>query len=141
MDAAPLGQTVRRCSSDVEWGLRVRRCIAAATRGPRRCPRAIPFVARGTEFAPGGSWLRGACQDGSNQVQPSSSQSQDLIPGAANQHVVPGQYIVVFKRGVANSHALAQTLLAAHGGSLRQAYASALKGFAARLPDAAVGAL
>jgi len=62
MDGAPLGQTVRRCGSDVEWGLRVRRCIAAATRGPRRCPRAIPFVARGTEFAPGGSWLRGASQ-------------------------------------------------------------------------------
>jgi len=85
--------------------------------------------------------LMAACQDGSNPVQPSSSHSQDLTPDAANQHVVPGQYIVVFKRGVANSHALAQTLLAAHGGSLRQAYASALKGFAARLPDAAVGAL
>jgi len=54
---------------------------------------------------------------------------------------VPGQYIVVFKDAVADPRGLARTLVTAHAGSLRHAYASALKGFAARLPDAAVVAL
>ncbi len=85
--------------------------------------------------------LMAACQDGSNPVQPSASPSQDLALSAGNAHVVPGQYIVVFKRGVANPRALAQTLVTAHGGSLRRTYTSALKGFAANLSDAAVGRL
>ena len=82
-----------------------------------------------------------ACQDGSNPLQPRSTLSQDLSLDAGSPHAVPGQYIVVFKRGVANPGALARTLVTVHGGSLRHTYATALKGFAARLSDAAVAAL
>jgi len=53
----------------------------------------------------------------------------------------PGQYIVVFRDGVADPATLAQSLLRAHGGSLRHTYTSALKGFAASLPEAAVAGL
>src|SRR3989442_13234913 len=49
-----------------------------------------------------------------------------------------GQYIVVFRDGVADPATLAQSLVSAPGGSLRHTYASALKGFAASLPEAAV---
>jgi len=52
-----------------------------------------------------------------------------------------GQYIVVFRDGVADPATLAQSLVSAHGGSLRHTYASALKGFAASLPEAAVAGL
>ena len=59
----------------------------------------------------------------------------------ASRRTVPGQYIVVFKRGVAHPDALARTLVGSHGGLLRHTYTTALKGFAARLSDAAVAAL
>jgi len=39
MDAAPLGQTVRRCGSDVEWGLHVRRRIADDDAWPQAVPK------------------------------------------------------------------------------------------------------
>src|SRR3989442_9375725 len=92
-------------------------------------------------FALGAAWLVVACQAGSNPLQPRSTLSQDLSLDAGSPHAVPGQYIVVFKRGVANPGALARTLVTVHGGSLRHTYATALKGFAARLSDAAVAAL
>src|SRR2546425_13213723 len=52
-----------------------------------------------------------------------------------------GQYIVVFRDGVADPATLAQSLVSAQGGSLRHTYTSALKGFAASLPEAAVARL
>src|SRR2546425_3887567 len=52
-----------------------------------------------------------------------------------------GQYIVVFRDGVADPATLAQSLVSAQGGSLRHTYTSALKGFAASLPEAAVAGL
>jgi len=61
--------------------------------------------------------------------------------GSRSSQVVPGQYVVVFKRDVNDPDASARTLVALYGGSLRHTYTSALKGFAARLPDAAVAAL
>src|SRR5437867_8166682 len=92
-------------------------------------------------FALVAACLVAACQDGSNPVQPSASPSQDLALSAGSLHAVPGRYIVVFQRGVANPAALARTLVTASGGSLQHTYASALKGFAARLSDGAVAAL
>ncbi|OLB11988.1 MAG: hypothetical protein AUH07_08790 [Gemmatimonadetes bacterium 13_2_20CM_70_9] len=78
-----------------------------------------------------------ACQETSNPTGPEVSRLRTAAPAEP----VPGQYIVVFKDAVADPRGLARTLVTAHAGSLRHAYASALKGFAARLPDAAVVAL
>jgi len=55
--------------------------------------------------------------------------------------VVPGQYIVVFREGVADPRGLSTRMAKAHGGTLRFTYTSALQGFAARLNDDAVRAL
>ncbi len=54
---------------------------------------------------------------------------------------IDNQYIVVFKREVADSAALAVQLAQQQGGRLLHSYSHALKGFAARLPAAAVAAL
>ena len=55
--------------------------------------------------------------------------------------VVPGQYIVVFHDDVADPRGRANVLARQHGFALRQTYAFALKGFAARMPAPAVQAL
>ncbi len=55
--------------------------------------------------------------------------------------VIRGQYIVVFRDTVADPAGLARAIVNAQGGTLLHSYASALQGFAARLPDAAVTAL
>jgi subtilisin family serine protease len=74
--------------------------------------------------------------------EPSADEpSTDLARQSVNPQAVPGQYIVVFTDAVADPAGLARALVAVHGGALRHAYASALKGFAARLPDQAVAAL
>ncbi len=52
-----------------------------------------------------------------------------------------GQYIVVFQNSVADPAGLARQLVRTHGGSLSFTYTSAIKGFAAKLPAAAVQAL
>src|SRR6266542_6538652 len=78
-----------------------------------------------------------ACQDAPNPTQPRS----DAFAAPAAGQPVPGQYIVVFQDAVADPAGLAQKLVAARGGSLLHTYAHALKGFAARLPAAAVEAL
>ena len=54
---------------------------------------------------------------------------------------IPGQYIVVFRDGVANIPGLANGLAAAHGGEVRFVYEHAVKGFSARLPQQAIAAL
>src|SRR5690349_21285847 len=54
---------------------------------------------------------------------------------------VAGQYIVVFRDDVTDPATVAQSMVSAQGGSLRHTYTSALKGFAASLPDLAVAAL
>src|SRR5436853_4286403 len=76
--------------------------------------------------------LVGACRDAST---PLSTGSRD------DATRVPGQYIIVFQDTVADPGGLAQSLVQAQGGTLLHTYTSALKGFAARLPDAAVAAL
>jgi subtilisin family serine protease len=73
-----------------------------------------------------------ACRDATTPQLPVSP---------ATAAVVPGEYIVVFKDGVADPAGLARQIVRTQGGALRFIYTSALKGFAARLPDAAVRAL
>jgi subtilisin family serine protease len=66
----------------------------------------------------------------------------DLIPqGAPNGSPLSGRYIVVLKDNVLDAAGAATRLVAAHGGTVRFAYTSALKGFAAKLSDQAVAAL
>jgi subtilisin family serine protease len=55
--------------------------------------------------------------------------------------VASGRYIVVFRDAVADPTGLARLLVQAHGGSLLFTYTSAIKGFAARLPELAVPVL
>ncbi|MGH7522104.1 MAG: S8 family peptidase [Gemmatimonadales bacterium] len=64
---------------------------------------------------------------------------QDI--SAKRSAAVPGEYIVVFRPQVSNPAAVAAQLIHAHGGTLRFTYTSAIKGFAAKLPPAAVEAL
>jgi subtilisin family serine protease len=73
-----------------------------------------------------------ACRD-------ATTPQESMAP--ANARAVPGQYIVVFRDGVADPVTLSNQLVRAQGGTLRFTYTSALKGFAARLPDAAALAL
>ncbi|HET7456135.1 MAG TPA: S8 family serine peptidase [Gemmatimonadaceae bacterium] len=54
---------------------------------------------------------------------------------------IAGQYIVRFSDDVADPAAAARRLVAAHGGTLRYVYRSAIKGFAAAIPDAAAAAI
>ena len=82
-----------------------------------------------------------ACGDATRPVQPGRRPAQDLILPSSNPNIVPGQYIVVFKDGVADPDGLAQTLVSLYGGTLKHTYKSAIKGFAAVLSDAAVAAL
>lgn len=63
--------------------------------------------------------------------------SPDTHPYAQSQPI-PGRYIVVFWDSVSNPAAEAANLLRASGGQLHHTYSSALKGFAASLPDAAL---
>jgi len=56
----------------------------------------------------------------------------------AQSRPIPGRYIVVFKNTVANPAAEAASLMQGRGGQLHHTYASALKGFAASLPEAAL---
>src|SRR3989442_21339 len=83
----------------------------------------------------------GACRDAPTPLQPRPGQSQDLTGQLANGQIVPGQYIVVFKDGVADPEGLAQTLVSLYGGSLKHTYKSAIKGFAAILSDPAGAAI
>ena len=54
---------------------------------------------------------------------------------------ISGQYIVVFRQDVAQPAALAAQMVGQAGGRLLHTYTAAIKGFSARLPDAAVSAL
>src|SRR3989454_11783135 len=74
-----------------------------------------------------------ACRDALTPTQPG--------PRNGAIGVIPGQYIAVFRDSVADPVGLAQSLVEAQGGTLLHSYTSALQGFAARLPDVAVGAV
>ena len=83
-----------------------------------------------------------ACQD-TSAPGPTSGPPELATAAAPAQHgqTIAGRYIVVFKSEVADAPGLARRMTAAHGGRLRFTYETALKGFAADLPDAAAAAL
>jgi subtilisin family serine protease len=83
-----------------------------------------------------------ACRDDGDMAGPAGD-----LPAAASlaptlsSTAIPGSYVVVFKRDVADAPGLARRLVDGHGGSLRFTYTAALKGFAADLPAQALEAL
>jgi PKD repeat protein len=82
--------------------------------------------------------LLAACQDG---VAPTAAPPETAALVRAGGSAVEGEYIVVFRSGVADAPGLARQLTAAHGGTLMHSYQHAIRGFAARLPEGAVAAL
>lgn len=87
-----------------------------------------------------------ACTDAPAPLQPDptsqnvAAQLNRVAPTPASEHI-PGQYIVVFHRDVQDAPGLARRLTAAYGGTLLFTYSHAIKGFAAKLSDAAATAL
>jgi len=79
-----------------------------------------------------------ACQDASRSVDTGSGEATTQRTGP---EVVPGQYIVVFSDRVADPASVATALVRGLGGTMLHVYTSAIKGFAARLPASAAGAL
>jgi subtilisin family serine protease len=75
----------------------------------------------------------GACRE------PAAPSQQ--LDGLLGLPVPSGQYVVVFRDVVADADGLARQLVQASGGTLLFTYSSALKGFAARLPQPAAQAL
>ncbi|MFL5492834.1 MAG: S8 family peptidase [Gemmatimonadales bacterium] len=87
-----------------------------------------------------GAFLLTACHDESDPMDPASPAIPSEAPSLASV-TSPNSYIVVFRGGVADAPGLARQLVGAAGGSLRYTYSSALKGFAADLPQQALDAL
>jgi subtilisin family serine protease len=87
------------------------------------------------------------CRDAAAPVTDAGATADSAPLGAAvnlaqlPNDVVPDRFIVVFKPAVHDAPGLARQLIAAHGGRLRFAYSTALKGFAADLPVQAEEAL
>lgn len=85
------------------------------------------------------------CRDDSGPAGPDASQStsSSLAPLLLKEGVQapPDEYVVVFKRQVADAPALARTLVEQRRGRLRFTYHRALKGFAAHLSPQAVEVL
>ena len=90
------------------------------------------------------SFLLAACSDTGAPVNPSGTPDTPAAgepTTTAADEVIPGSYIVVFKPDVADPPGQADRLVREHGGTMRFAYSSALKGFSGNLPDRAVEAL
>src|SRR3989442_675131 len=80
-------------------------------------------------------------QDTSRTVQPVAQPTLGVATVHETAGGTPSQYIVVFNNNVTNADALARQLAAEHGASVQFTYEVALKGFAARMSDAAATAL
>ncbi|NIP83377.1 MAG: hypothetical protein GWM90_30785, partial [Gemmatimonadetes bacterium] len=83
-----------------------------------------------------------ACQDlGGPELAsegPRASLSQDAPAAAA---VIPGRYIVLLRDDAGDPGQIGRALVSASGGTLHYVYRTALRGFAATLPPAAVEGL
>ncbi|HEU0300232.1 MAG TPA: S8 family peptidase [Longimicrobium sp.] len=83
------------------------------------------------------------CTDAPTTTAPEQAGSEGAAPllQAAPGKGIRDRYIVVFHDDAQDAPGLAKRLVAAHGGTLHFTYRSALRGFAATLPPAAVEAL
>ena len=82
-----------------------------------------------------------ACQDASRSVQPDVRAALRASAVRTVSGGIPGQYIVVFNDEINDATGLARQLAAQHGASVQFTYQVAIKGFAARMSDAAADAL
>jgi subtilisin family serine protease len=85
-------------------------------------------------------WLA-ACQDVSSPGAPVNEPAIDVSARARTGELIPGQYIVVFRRDVRDAKSVAKALAGKHGAKLKRTYEAALKGMAIELPDTAAAAL
>jgi subtilisin family serine protease len=71
----------------------------------------------------------------------STSKAPMLQP--ASDEVIPDQYIVIYKRGIVTTQAdiSIRAAVEANGGQVQYMYTSAIKGFSAHLPEAALNAV
>lgn len=98
-------------------------------------PRSLGFVLAAIV----GAMLVPGCRSENGLTEPADSPVP--TPQFSSSHVIPDQYIVVFKSSLPDPAAEARALVAQHGGTLRFTYTSALKGFAAGLPVRALEAI
>jgi aqualysin 1 len=82
-----------------------------------------------------------ACRDGGELVEPAGDRPVASLATSHGSAAIPGSYIVVFTRDIADAPGLARRLADGNRGTLRFTYTSALKGFAAELPAAALEGL
>ncbi len=89
-----------------------------------------------------GVMILAGCEDSRAPLSPiEAAPKGPLMSRAESAGMIPGRYIVVFEDGVGNVAEEARGMVAAHGGTLHYTYETALRGFAANLPAAAVQAL
>jgi len=108
---------------------------------PRSTGRSTIFAMNLSTVLAAGGFLLSACQGAGTPADPNAPGNPGNPAPAINAAVIPGAFIVVFNRSVADAPGLAKQLATDHGGTLRFTYTAALKGFAADLPDRAVEAL
>ncbi|MFO7586767.1 MAG: S8 family serine peptidase [Gemmatimonadota bacterium] len=90
-----------------------------------------------------GAVLLAACaEDPSSVTAPESPESPALqVDQQRAPELIPNEYIVVFRRDVADPQGLARQLAEQHGLKVRHTYLYAVKGFSATVPERAVEAL
>jgi subtilisin family serine protease len=105
---------------------------------PRSAGRSTIVASSLSTLLAAAGFLLFACQGAGTPVDPNAA--GEPAP-AVTADVIPGSFIVVFNPSVADAPGLARQLVTSHSGKLGHTYTSALKGFAAELPDQAVEAL
>jgi subtilisin family serine protease len=83
----------------------------------------------------------GACQDPSQPEISSNQNSSNVQATTPSKRPVPDQYIVVFRRDVADAASVARDLATKHKAKLKHVYTAALKGMTVQLPQGAIAAL
>ncbi len=99
-------------------------------------PRSLGFVLAAVL----GAMLVPGCRPEDGPSGPSETPATPSLQVSSSQ-TIPDQYIVVFKSTLPDPAAEARALVAQHGGTLRFAYSSAIKGFAALLTERTLQAL
>lgn len=84
-----------------------------------------------------------ACQEPTDPSRSSEPTAPSLAPAPSRQDRIPGQYIVVFRKGAGDARARAHDLSLKHQGKLKvkRVYRAALSGMAVEIADSLVGAL
>jgi subtilisin family serine protease len=89
------------------------------------------LLAGSTAFA----LILGSCADNQNSVAPQQSGSKPFLKSVPDKDRVPGSYIIVLKESGGHVPDVANEMARLHGFQVNFVYESALKGFAATIPD------